>query len=142
MLVKLLPNQISERWDLIKFAIQESTPEITEYGIVVILENLLCDIMQCWLEVEERDGTIKLLGVVVTSVYTDSFFQQNVLRICVLYTYTDLPMHIWGASLESLRNYARGRECYKIEAYTDRAEFEALIKHLGGKFAYHLSLEV
>jgi hypothetical protein len=142
MLLRVLPEQVSTNWDWIKFSLIETTPELTERGLNVILENLLCESMQCWWEVEENNGVIKLYAIIVTSLFQDNFFQANCLRICSLYGYDDLSEKQWKEGFESLLTFAKGSGCSRIEAFSDREYIPDMAKKFGFNVAYHISLEV
>jgi len=145
MLLKLLPEQVSSNWNWIKFALVESTPELTEYGLNVILENLLGGGMQCWWEVSyttEDIDDFKLHAVVVTTTFYDTFFQMGCLRICNLYGYVDLAPQQWIAGVETLKAYARGLGLHRIEAFTQHKGLFKLVEKLGVNVDYHLTVEV
>lgn len=143
MLVKLLPDQISSNWDLIKFALEECAPNITARGLNVVLENLLSDEMQCWWEVvETEEKVVKLYAVLLTSIHYDRFFQATCLRLCAFYGYEELTQLQWQEGYETFVNFAKGRDCSRIEAFTERAGLAEIGKKFGFNVQYHVSREV
>ena len=142
MLVKLLADQISIYWPHIKTALIETTPELTDRGLTVILENLLCDSMQCWFELVGEGDDTRLLAVVVTSVFQDNFFQSNILRICCLYGFDNISQEQWQEGFTALRLYAQSKNCTRIEAFTLREGLSVIAKKFGGTVDFHISLEV
>jgi hypothetical protein len=142
MLVKLLPDQISIYWDHIKTALVETTPELTARGITVILENLLCDSMQCWFELIGEDEDTRLLAILVTSIFQDNFFQANCLRICCLYGFDAITQQQWEEGASTLTNYAKSVDCVRIEAFTKREGLPVIAKKFGADVDFHISLEV
>lgn len=143
MHLKLVPEQISYYWDLIKTAVEESSPEISAEGANVILENLLCDAMQCWLLLLKDGEEFKLQAIIVTTLFRDNFYQTMYLRLCCLYGFTSLSPELWQEGFEAMRDYAKSTGCAYMEAFTDRKGLPEMIKRqFGGRTNYHIMVEV
>jgi hypothetical protein len=94
------------------------------------------------MEVEPLEEGVELYAVLVTSVFRDSFFQQNCLRICSFYGFKDLSPERWQAGAETIIAFAHGEDCLFLEAITDRVGLTELSKKFGCKTRYHISMEV
>lgn len=143
MHLKLMPDQISHYWDLIKTAIEESSPEVSAEGANVILENLLCDAMQCWLMLLKDGEEFRLQAVIVTTLFRDNFYQTMYLRLCCLYGFAPLSPELWQEGFEAMRDYAKSVGCSHMEAFTDRKGLPEMIeRQFGGRTNYHIMVEV
>ena len=139
MLVKLLPEQISEYWDIIKYAVENSLPPIANEAydkMNRILEALLCDSMQCWVLYSEIEDKRKLEAVVVTTLSTDLSSGVRSLMVYSLYGFSDLSDEAWKSGYETLARWGKGLGCNRVTAYTDVPKVCEVVKNLGGEARY------
>jgi hypothetical protein len=142
MLTKLLPEQISDYWDIVKHAISESLPPTAGEGpgkMNRILSALLASKAECWISSTIEGDVRKFEGVVITKLqYDDISNTRNLLMYC-LYGYEDVSKESWTKGLKTLVKYASSKECYRILAYTDIPYMIEMANKLGGEAKYTLS---
>ncbi len=141
MLTKLLPDQISAFWDIIKYAIEESLPPIAGEGpekMNNILSALLSSKAECWASYIVGEDQRRFEGIVITKIqYDDISRTKNLLMYCV-YGYEDVDKGSWTSGLKTLVKYASSKGCHRIVAYTDIPYMIELTKKLGGEARYTL----
>lgn len=135
MLVKLLPDQISENWEPIKSAILNSLPPGSEDSKPQqILESLLAGDMQCWFYYDKSEV---LKSVLTTYIIQDKVTGNKNLFIFTLYG-LDLSRRDWLEGLKTLIRYAKGQECNSILAYTQVQGLIDFISRIGGSADFTL----
>lgn len=143
MLVKLLPNQISEQWRYIREAIIESMPphirlKVEQLGR--ILQSLLQDDMQCWYMVDKEDQP---LAILTTAIFEDQIIGEKCLRIYSLFGFDTLPLEEWKEGYETLYQYAKGNGCDFIDAFTVLSHIEKIAVMFGSpSMMRYIRLEV
>ena len=141
MLTRLLPDQIADVWDIIKYAIEQSLPPIAgEHPDKMnrILSSLLSGKTQCWVSYVRSEKETKFEGVVLTQMLFDEpSYTKNLLMYC-LYGYDDVENRSWFKGIEVLAKYAKAQKCNQILAYTDIPYMIEKAKELGGEAKYVL----
>ena len=135
MLVKLLPDQVSDHWDEISLALRQALPPFvanSDRSMVNILKAILSDDMQCWILYSSDDGGEKIYAIVSTKIEIDDISGTRCLLIYSFYANKPLTSHLVTSSFETLKRFASGKGCFKIVAYTDIPKMEQLWKSLGG----------
>jgi hypothetical protein len=139
MLTKLMPDQISNFWDIIKYAIEESLPPIAGESpdkMNKILAALLIGKAQCWASYEKTESENRFEGLVITKViYDDASDTRNLLIYC-LYGYEKVSKSNWISGFKSLVKFAIGQKCNQIIGYSDVPMIIDLVKKLGGSTQY------
>ena len=141
MLTKLLPDQVSAHWDIIKYAIQESLPPIAGEGpdkMNNILTALLCSKAECWISSVVEEENRRLEGVIITKLQYDDISRTKNLLIYCLYGYEGVSTESWTSGLKSLVKYASSKNCSRILAYTDIPYMIETAKKIGGEAKYVL----
>jgi len=139
MLTKLLPDQVSAFWDVIKFAIEESLPPVVGEGpdkMNRILTTLLCGRAQCWASYNKVDETRKFEGLVVTKIVLDEISNTKNLLIYCLYGYEEVNKKSWLEGLKTLVKFATAQDCSRIIGYSDVPLLLRLAERLGGETKY------
>ena len=140
MLTRLMPDQISEHWDLISPAIERSLPPIASGShdrMNKILMSLLGSKSQCWMSYEiEGDGKRRVEGVMVTRIINDYISDCRSLLIYSLYSFAKIDRRTWIAGLKAITKYAISRDCDNIIAYTAVPFLIEMAKKLGGDTRY------
>ena len=139
MLTKLMPDQISTFWDIIKYAIEESIPPIVSKNpnrMNNILASLLCGKAQCWASYVRNENENRFEGIVITKIlYEDISDTKNFLIYC-LYGYENVDKESWSNGFKSLVKYAISKGCSQIIGYSDEPLIFKVVKHLGGEAKY------
>jgi len=139
MITKLLPEQVSHFWDIIKYAIEQSLPPIvSEHPDKMnrILSSLLCNKTDCWVIYEKSDDPSKFEGIMLTRIlYDDSSDTRNLLIYCI-YGYELISNKSWAEGIKSLFKYAKGKNCNQIIAYSELPHIIKVAKKLGAEAKY------
>lgn len=139
MLTKLLPDQISAFWDVIKYAIEESLPPTVSENpdkMNRILMSLLSDKAQCWVSYTINKEQRKLEGIIITRVSYDDVSDTKNLLIYCLYGYGNVGRANILSGFKTLVKYASSRDCCRIVGYTDLPYVVELAKRFGGDTGY------
>jgi hypothetical protein len=141
MLTRLLPEQVSEFWDVIKFGIEHSLAPIAgEHPDKMnrVLASLLSGTAQCWASYVKDEGNVKFEGILVTKMLYDEVSDtKNLLLYCV-YGYTNVEQSTWINGLVKVTKYAKAKGCSNIVAYTDVPYLIKIASDLGAntKFTF------
>ncbi len=139
MLTKLMPEQISAFWNIIKYAIEESLPPIVGESpdkMNKILAALLCGKAQCWASYDKTEKENRFEGIVITNIVEDSISDTKNFLIYCLYGYENVDKKNWLNGFKSLVKYATARGCSRIIGYSDVPLILRLVKRLGGETKY------
>jgi hypothetical protein len=137
MLTKLLPEQVSKFWDVIKFGLEESLPPIVgghPDRMNRILTALLTDKAICWASYK-REKTVKFEGIAVTRILYDDVSNTRNLLIYAVYGYETVDRQTWLEGITALAKYASSKRCDAIIAYTDLPHIVEIVRDLGGDTA-------
>ena len=141
MLTKLLPDQIANFWDIIKYRIEQSLPPtVGEHPDKMnrILSSCLSGKIQCWASYIRSEDKTKFEGIVLTQVlYDDAWYTKNLLIYC-LYGYEEIDKQSWFNGLKSIAKYAKKQGCNQVIAFTDVPYMIEKTKELGGEAKYTL----
>lgn len=135
MLVKLLPDQVSDHWDEISLAIREALPPFvanSDRAMVNVLKSILGGSMQCWILYSSDETGESIYAVATTKIEVDEISDTRCLLIYSFYANRPLTSHLVISGLETLKKFASSKRCYKIIAYTDIPRVEQLWESLGG----------
>lgn len=139
MLTRLLPDQVSRFWNIIKYAIEESLPPIAGGSpdrMNRILTSLLSDKAQCWASYTVNGEQRRFEAIVITRILYDDVSDTRSLLIYCLYGYENIRMASWSDGLKSLVKYASSRNCHRIIGYTDLPFIVKVVERLGGETKY------
>lgn len=139
MLTKLLPDQISKHWNIIRYAVEQSLPPIAGGSpdrMKKILTSLLCGKSHCWASYIINEDVRTFEGIVITRIFHDDVSDTRNLLIYCLYGYEGVKQSSWTAGLKALVKFGRSKNCERIIAYTDVHGIVELINKLGGDTSY------
>jgi hypothetical protein len=138
MLTKLLPDQISKHWTIIKYAIQQSLPPTVGQNpdrLNRILSSALSSKIEVWASYIRGEEN-KFEGIVLTKLlYDDSSETRNLLIYC-LYGYGEVAESSWLGGLEAILKYAKSQNCQQIIAYSDSPYIIDIVEKLGGDVSF------
>ena len=135
MLTRLLPDQISKFWDVIKYAIEESAPpniNISPDMMNKILMSLLSNKSQCWVMYTVKENKRDLNAVAVTEISIDNISECKNLLLYSVYGYTNISRKSWLSAFKVLAKYAIANNCDKIVGYTNVPHILKITRMLGG----------
>jgi len=136
MLIKLLPENVTRNWDIIKPAIERGLVPIAEEGLDKmnkILESLLAGVIECWVQTKETEEGTKIHSIATTQVLHDYVSDTKSLLIYSIYNFRPMQDDDWVENYYTLKKYAVGRGCRKIIAYSKEPAIIQLIQRLGGE---------
>jgi hypothetical protein len=120
MFIKLLPEQVSVYWDIIKHGCQQVLPPMTadnDAAMNDILKKLLMGQFQCWISTEPQSDRFKCF--VISEIATDTFSDQRFFRLYVLYGVRPLTEEDWQEGFEKLQTFAKHNNCTVMTGYTN-----------------------
>lgn len=141
MLVKLEPDNIEEKWDIISEALKEAVlnyVNIDDIGMTNILYALLDEKLFCWFGVDELSMEQGPYLMMTTLFVIDHPSKTKNLLIYTLNGYRPLTKEMLEDTYDTLKKYAKAHKCYKIIAYTDVPRVEEIVLNLGGKIGHRL----
>lgn len=139
MLNRLLPDQISKFWDIIRYAVEQSLPPAIRDGsgkMNRILAAALSDKVDVWASYSKNDDSVKFNGIVLTKILYDDISDTKNLLIYCLFGYGALDSSSWLSGLRTLTKYARSKDCSCITAYTVLPNIIEISKRLGADTNY------
>ena len=138
MLTKLLPEQVSKFWNIIKYGLEESLPPIVgghPERMNRILTSLLTDKAICWASYKRGSESVKFEGIAVTRILYDDVSNTRNLLIYAVYGYEVADRQTWIDGITTLLKYAESKNCESIIAYTDLPNIVEIVSNLGGDTA-------
>jgi hypothetical protein len=143
MFIKLLPSQVPQLWNQIKFAALKTDrldDKDKEPYLNKLLAALLSDKAQCFIRLSE-DRT--LLAIVITRITADEISGAKALLINCLYSFQGVQDQEWIDDLEIIKGFARKVDCKKIITFSNNQRVFDLASTLGFNERYRsFGLEV
>jgi hypothetical protein len=138
MLLKMLPEQVSNYWPHIRNSIEQALPPVVGESpnkMGNILEQLLTGEMQCWVAFR-KDVENEVVGFIITTVISDPCSKT---RNLLIYSLCGLKLSRgldWIEGMEALRKFAKLMKCSRIVAYSDNQLILKVVEKLGGDTRY------
>jgi hypothetical protein len=141
MLTRLLPDQVSRLWDVIKYAIEQSVPPTSGDApdkMNRILSSILCGKMDVWVSYVKGDSN-KFEGLAVTEFLYNEIDGTKNLLLYSMFGYNPVESRkTYIEGLITLMKFAKESRCSKVVAYTIDSGIVALAKRLGADTSYTL----
>lgn len=121
MLIKYLPEQVSDNWNILAPYIASSLPPITSRsldGMSNVLRSILFGDLTLWIYFDGKNEDAKAIYVVTTIPIVERVTLE---RSLLIYSFTgvrDVQPEHWAEGLKTLRKEAKGKDCNSIIAYT------------------------
>jgi hypothetical protein len=131
MLIKVLPNQIAERWKALEPIIKVSLPPMitgSDAAMKEILQALISGRLNCWLYGKDEKS---IYAVLTTKVVNDT---ETGCRNLIIFSLTGIRAmndSIWRDGYSLLRQFAKQQGCKNIIAYTNSKRVIESVKSLG-----------
>lgn len=103
-----------------------------------IFASLLRGEMQLWIAYVRTTKEIKAVAIVITTVEEDGCSGVRNLLIYTLYGWSRIPGELYATSIETLKKWARARQCHRVVALTANERILELIEGLGGNSEYRM----
>lgn len=140
MLLKLLPGQITDYWDVVKEAIERALPPIIGEGpnkMHNILEDLITGEVQCWAAFRPKPEGPEMVAIVLTTVVGDRRTETRSLLLYAICSFKKTQGSDWIEGFDALGKYAKKMNCVRFIAYTKEDNLIELAKKFGGNTDYH-----
>jgi len=134
MLVRLVPEQIGQGWDVLRGLIAQALPSevsVRSEAMVNLLRSLLNEQAQLWVYYrgDERSGA---LAVIMSCIYVDPITGGNSLLIYAMSAVGEITDEDYDEGLDTLRSFAEGIGCKSIIAYVNDDRFVQRLTRIGG----------
>ena len=122
MITQLLPDQISEFWPIIKYAVEQSLPPtVGDHPDKMnrILSAMLSGRLDVWASYrKETEDKIKFDGIGITQVIYDDASNTKSMLIYAIYAYEETLPSTWVEAYEAISKYAMAKGCSRCVAYS------------------------
>lgn len=141
MLVILLPEQVAEHWDELKFYIESALPFhiFRKYNMEQLFMHILGGVL---LVAVLKDGNGKIVAVFSITVRRDAITEVNNLEILTGYALHMLSKDEVDKMMVTLKPLAKSKNCRNIIFYTDGEKVIESFKQGGAQVHTHLIWEV
>ena len=139
MLTRLLPDQISKFWPVIKYGVEQSIPPtVGEHldKLNRLLSGMLSGKLDVWASYNHLENVTKFEGIVVTQILYDDASNTKSLLIYAIYAYNTLAEETWREAYEALGKYALSQGCNRFVAYSSEPFVIRQAKLLGGDTSF------
>jgi hypothetical protein len=143
MINKLLPDQISSMWPVIKYAVEQSLPPVVgEHPDKMnrILTSMLCGKLDVW-ALYDSDSK-KFEAILVTSFGGDENSNTKHLLLYCLYGYSHISNGRWKEGYNTLVEYAKANDCSRIVSYSNSDKVIEMAKSFGADTYTYISFSV
>jgi len=141
MLILQTPTQIAQYRPLIDKALNEAVPPYA-YSDPERNNNIFAALlraeMQLWLAFAKVKGELRAVAMVITTIEEDACSGVRNLLIYSLYGLDIIPDGLYMTSLETLRKWAKARDCHRIVALTGNERVIQMIQAFGGDSTYRM----
>ena len=109
-----------------------------------ILTSLMLGDMQCWFIMSSPEITGEnIVAILTTVVQGGGPTEIKNLEIYTLFARRELTKSLLSSAYDTLRKFAKSKDCYRIIAYSDVDRIVSIVNELGGEAKYKfITLEV
>ena len=139
MLTKLLPDQISKFWPIIKYAVEQSLPPtVGDHPDKMnrILSGMLSGKLDVWASYRKEEGVAKFDGIGVTQVLYDEASNTKSMLIYAIYAYEKTTPETWSDAFETVSKYAISKGCNRYVAYSSVPYIVDMAKQFGADTSF------
>jgi len=145
MVIKMLPQQVSNSWEYIRHGIEATKPamlKLTDEGYRNILKNLLVGNLQCWAIVEPSEED-SFYGFFLTTIAEDYVSGTRFLNVYDLFSFKPFKPGTFEECVAVGVEFAKANKCSTITAYSDIPTIISLAKKCGFKTdCIYMTMEV
>ena len=140
MLTRLIPDQISKFWPIIKYAVEQSLPPtVGDHPDKMnrILSGMLSGKLDVWASYRHlADGTTKFDGIGVTQILYDDASNTKSMLIYAIFAYEQTLPETWLEAYEAVGKYAVAQGCTRYVAYSSVPYVVEQAKRFGGDTSF------
>ena len=115
MLVRVLPNQLKDHWELIDKAIVSAFPDTAMVMKTALVRDLMLENAVCWFYMEQDI----ILAVFISRINNDYAVGRKTLTIVAAYGLEKLTPKVFIDSFKTAQAYGKGEGCKFLDFYTD-----------------------
>jgi hypothetical protein len=129
MIIRLLPEQVNDYWELLFHYVKAAMPKHLRDHVkeASVLQAVFDERMQCWVSMIEE----QVHAVITTSIVNDEHLGTKSLLIYSLVSVKLMPEEEWAQALRTISKFARGNGCANIIAYSDVPRVWEIAEMLG-----------
>lgn len=135
MITKLLPENVTQNWDVIKEAIRASLPPFamdTPDKLTRILESIILGQLEVWTFYEMDESNVQVKSIWTTSLVTDPESQTKNLLMYSIFNYDHTSSENWTEGLNAMKEYAKANDCASITGFTKEPHVLHFVESCGG----------
>jgi hypothetical protein len=136
VLLRLLPDQISRYWDVVRYALAVSHPptiRITDRYFVKCLEMMLAGRMQCWVVLRNLQDK-RIYAVLATEIVKHYISGEKTLLVFAGTTFeVEVNMKEWRGNLLKLMKFGKANGCSTLSSFVSNPRLMELYKQIGLK---------
>ena len=143
MLLKLLPEQVVNYWDMIEEGLEANLPPIVgevPEKMSNILEALITDEMQCWVSV--REDTKEVVALLLTTVVEDKMSKSRSLLLYLVWTFKQSRASDWIEGFQGAQKFAKLMKCHRVISYATEPQVLKIAEKFGADFQTFISFPV
>lgn len=131
MLIRLVPEEVNDRWDVLRPILRHSLSPVVEAGQVT-MERILVAVLKEALDVWMLYGAGgKASGVITTAMSEDGITGERTMLVYSFNLYHKVGRGVYEAAVETLRRWAESKDCQWVSWYTENESMERLGRFLG-----------
>lgn len=134
MLIRLLPKQIADNWDMIKYVVVmvEKIPEKDrQLYLNRLLHSLMCNKAQVFFRLSDDRREVK--AVEVTRITIDEVTGEKSLFLQSLFSFAIVDETEWQENIDFICDFAKREGCKKVTGYSTNARVDEIMKKIGFK---------
>lgn len=134
MITKLLPENVTENWDVVKEAIRQALPPFaldTPDKMNRILESIILGNLEVWVLYDNTEG-IQIKSIWTTSMITDPESQTKNLLVYSIFNFDHSTPENWIDGLSAMREYAKANDCVAITGFTKEPYVLKFVESVSG----------
>ncbi|RLI52543.1 MAG: hypothetical protein DRP09_17705 [Candidatus Thorarchaeota archaeon] len=134
MLLKLLPEDVSRYWPILKKGVEASmppTPGSKPDRVNKVLEGLISGKLQCWLSYRsDKPEIIDAMGI--TGIVDDPIDGSRNLMAYCFYGFVKLSDRFWIEAFAALNKFGLANRCFGLIGFTDHPKVVKMAKAYKG----------
>lgn len=135
MITKLLAENVTNNWDVIKEAIRGSLPPFaidTPDKMSRILESIILGHLEVWVYYDQTEEGVHIKSIWTTSLITDPESQTKNLLIYSIFNFDHGTPQNWLEGITAMREYAKANDCAAITGFTKEPHILRFVESLQG----------
>lgn len=146
MLLKMLPEQVSDRWDMFKDGIERSLPVVNDEDpekMNNILASILTGEIQCWVSYRELEDLKKHgVALVLTTTVDDLITRTRSLILYLVWAWEKTEARDWIEGFQALMKFSKLMRCQRLIAYTSDEKVVKIAEKFNAEFQTFISFPV